>query len=157
VEAIVFVGIPASGKSTFFRERLFDTHVRINLDMLRTRNRERILVNACVAAKQPFAVDNTNVRCADRAEYIRCARAADFRVIAYYFQTDLRAAIWHNNQRTGKQKIAIPGLISKWKRLEAPALAEGFDELFAVTITDERKFIVSPWVNVPADLAGEPK
>jgi transcriptional regulator with XRE-family HTH domain len=37
VEAIIFVGIQASGKSTFYRERFFDTHLRINLDMLKTR------------------------------------------------------------------------------------------------------------------------
>jgi len=37
MEAVIFVGLQAAGKSTFYRERFFDTHVRINLDMLRTR------------------------------------------------------------------------------------------------------------------------
>ena len=33
MEAVIFIGIQASGKSTFFKERFFNTHVRINLEM----------------------------------------------------------------------------------------------------------------------------
>lgn len=43
-EAVIFVGVQGSGKSTFYRERFFDTHVRINLDMLRTRLKEQLLL-----------------------------------------------------------------------------------------------------------------
>ena len=39
-ECIIFVGIQGSGKSTFYKENFFKTHVRINLDMLKSRNRE---------------------------------------------------------------------------------------------------------------------
>jgi len=47
MEAVLLIGIQASGKTTFYRERFFDTHIRISLDMLRTRERERVLMNAC--------------------------------------------------------------------------------------------------------------
>lgn len=40
MEAVILCGIQASGKSAFYSERFFHTHVRINLDMLRTRRRE---------------------------------------------------------------------------------------------------------------------
>jgi hypothetical protein len=40
---------------------LFDTHVRINLDMLKTKHRQQFLLDACLSGKQPFVVDNTNV------------------------------------------------------------------------------------------------
>ncbi|RYG54885.1 ATP-binding protein, partial [bacterium] len=30
MEALLFIGIPGAGKSTFFRQRFFDTHQRIN-------------------------------------------------------------------------------------------------------------------------------
>ena len=53
MEAILFVGIQGAGKSSFFRERFFDTHVRINLDMLRSRRREEILLNACCEVASP--------------------------------------------------------------------------------------------------------
>ena len=39
MEAVVFTGIQASGKSTFYRERFFHTHLRISLDLLKTRGR----------------------------------------------------------------------------------------------------------------------
>ena len=67
MEAILFIGIPAVGKSTFYQERFFTTHVRINLDMLKTRAREFLLIHACLAGKQPFVVDNTNTLIRERA------------------------------------------------------------------------------------------
>ena len=78
MEVVIFVGIQASGKSSFFKERFFNTHVRINLDMLRTRNRERIIFEACLKAKQPTVIDNTNFSVSQRAYYILAARAAGF-------------------------------------------------------------------------------
>ena len=105
VEAVVFIGVQGSGKSTFYGERFFGTHVRINLDMLRTRRREQILLAACIEAGQSFVIDNTNALKGDRARYIPLARAAGFRVAAYFFQTTLADAMRRNNQRPGKQKI----------------------------------------------------
>jgi len=83
-EAVIFVGVQGAGKSTFYRERFFDTHVRINLDMLRTRRREQLLFEACLEAGQSFVVDNTNPTPADRARYVAPARERGFRVIAYF-------------------------------------------------------------------------
>jgi len=39
MEAIIFIGIQATGKSTFYKDNFFKTHIRINLDMLKTRKR----------------------------------------------------------------------------------------------------------------------
>ena len=61
MEAVILIGIQATGKSTFYKEYFYDTHVRINLDMLKTRRREDILLQACIQAKQSFVVDNTNI------------------------------------------------------------------------------------------------
>ncbi len=61
MEAVVFTGIQAAGKSTFFKAHFVDTHIRINLDMLRTRHREKLLIAACLQAKQRFVVENTNL------------------------------------------------------------------------------------------------
>ncbi|MDJ0635658.1 MAG: AAA family ATPase [Xenococcaceae cyanobacterium MO_188.B29] len=89
MEAIIFVGLQASGKSSFYREKFIDTHIRINLDMLKTRHREKILFNACLEAKQPFVIDNTNPTIADRSRYIEPAKAKGFKIIGYYFQPNL--------------------------------------------------------------------
>ncbi len=145
MHAIIFIGIQASGKSTFYRERFADTHIRINLDMLKTRNRERILLAACIAAKQPFVVDNTNVAEDDRAKYIIPAKAAGFRIVGYYFSSKLTEAIERNKERTGTAVVPDKGIAGTYKRLQLPSHAEGFDELYYVTIDRDRGFIIEEW------------
>jgi predicted kinase len=144
MEAVIFIGIQGSGKSTFYRERFFDTHVRINLDMLRTRHREQILFNACLSARQSFVIDNTNPTKSDRARYIAPARAAGCRIVAYLFNSSVREAIQRNNQRKRKAKIPPAAIAGTFKKLEPPSLEEGFDEIFSVEIAPEGKFLVSP-------------
>ena len=142
MEAVIFTGIQASGKSTFYKERFYDTHVRINLDMLRTRNREAILVQACFRARQPFVVDNTNPTRADRARYIGPAKEAGFRVVSYYFDVDLRESIQRNAQRAGKARIPVFGIHGTHSKLEAPSPDEGFDEIYVVRIRPNGGFDV---------------
>ena len=89
MEAVIFIGIQGSGKSSFFRERFFETHVRINLDMLRTRRREELLVAACLKGGQSFVIDNTNTLPSDRARYVQRARAAGFRTSGLLFRIEL--------------------------------------------------------------------
>jgi predicted kinase len=144
VEAVIFIGIQASGKTSFYKARFFETHVRLSLDMLKTRHRERLLVKACVAAKQPFVVDNTNVRRAERADYIAQAQAGRFRVLGYFFEPQVEQALSWNQQRGGKAVIPVPGLLGTLKRLEKPQVAEGFDHLYRVSV-DQGEFVVETW------------
>ncbi len=145
MEAVIFVGIQGSGKSTFFRDRFFDTHVRINLDMLRTRHREKIFFEATLEAKQKFVLDNTNLTREEREKYITKAKTYSFKIIGYYFQTNLEKAIEQNNRRGGKAKIPEKGLLNAFKRLQIPQFDEGFDELFYVSIDSENQFVVENW------------
>lgn len=80
MEAIIFIGLQASGKSTFYKERFFSTHVRISMDLLRTRHRERRFLAACLETQQRFVIDNTNPTRVKRAGYIAAAREARFAV-----------------------------------------------------------------------------
>jgi hypothetical protein len=57
--------------------------------MLHTRNRERILLQACLAAQQRCVIDNTNPRREGRAGYVAAALAAHFKVTGYFFETVL--------------------------------------------------------------------
>ena len=60
MECVIFIGLQASGKSSFCIEYFSTTHIRLNMDMLNTRYRENILLNACANAKQSVVIDNTN-------------------------------------------------------------------------------------------------
>lgn len=132
MEAIIFVGLQASGKSAFFRERFQDTHIRLNLDMLRTRNRERILLAACLEAKQPFVVDNTNPTDEDRRRYIAPAKEAGFAVLGYYFPAKLDDCLERNRRREGRARVPDLAMKSVAKKLVRPVQEEGFDALYYV-------------------------
>jgi predicted kinase len=149
MEALIFVGVQGSGKTTFYRERFFDTHVRISLDMLRTRHREQLLFAACLAAKQSFVIDNTNPLPGDRARYIGPAQEAGFRLIAYFFETSLADAIRRNKRRTGKQRIPIPAIAGTIRKMQAPSAKEGFDAVYRVTISPVGAFLVREFTNHP--------
>jgi predicted kinase len=147
MEAVILVGIQASGKSTFYTQRFFDTHVRISRDLLRTKNRERALLQACLDTRQPFVIDNTNVRAEERARYVAAAKAAGFRVVCYYFRTETRAAIARNKLRQGKAVVPIPGILGTCKKLQEPRPEEGFDEIYTVTLTPSNEFVVEPFTS----------
>ena len=142
MEAVIFIGIQASGKSTFFKERFADTHVRVNLDMLKTRRKEEKLVDACIAMRQRFIVDNTNPTAWDRDRYIPKAKVAGFRIIGYYFDSKLEDALRRNSRREGSKNIPGSALHGTYERMEIPTLKEGFDELFLVRIGKSLDFIV---------------
>lgn len=141
MEMILFIGMQATGKSTFYLSRFCDTHVRINLDMLKTRNRERILTAACFTAKQPFVVDNTNPTMEDRQRYIDQAKNHGFKIIGYYFQSSIADAVARNNNRSGNKKIPQAALLSTHKKLELPSLREGFDALWYVRMDGSNSFV----------------
>jgi len=147
LEAVILIGIQGVGKTTFYRERFFDTHARISLDVLKTRNRERAFLQTCLSTGQAFVVDNTNVRAAERAMYIEAARHAGFRVSGYFFDTPVREALRRNRQRAGKAKIPVPGVLGTFKRLERPTPAEGFDELFVVSRDERDRFVIAAWTD----------
>lgn len=146
MEAIIFIGIQATGKSSFYKQLFFNTHMRLNLDMLKTRNRERILVDACIRAKQPLVIDNTNPTVADREKYISKLKEENFKVIGYYFKSNLNDAIIRNELREGKEKIPKLGILSTFNKLELPSYKEGFDKLYYVSL-ENNKYITEEWTD----------
>jgi len=94
--------------------------VRISLDLLKTRYRERAFVQVCLVTGQRCVIDNTNVRTAERAVYIAAAKEARFRVRGYFFESPLKEAIRRNAQRSGAAVIPVPGVIGTFKRMERP-------------------------------------
>lgn len=147
MEAILFIGIQGSGKSSFFKEHFFNTHIRINLDMLKTRHRESLFIDACLEGKQPFVIDNTNPTVEDRAKYISAASEKGFRVVGFYFSAKLQDALERNSLREGKTRISDKGIRATYSRLQLPSFDEGFNELYYVHINEENKFIVEEWKN----------
>ena len=142
MQLIIFTGVQASGKSSFYLLHLYQSHLRINLDMLKTRHRENIIFEACLASKTKMVIDNTNPTRDDRARYIQRAIDAGFEVISYYFQTDLSSTLERNSYREGKANIPEVGIRATYKKLETPNLDEGFDKIFKIKIVENGEFSV---------------
>ena len=145
-QAVIFIGAPASGKSTFYHEFFVDTHVRINLDMLRTRHRESLFLDVCLRSEQSFVVDNTNPTAEERAKYTQAASQKGFEVIGVYFQSNIEDCLQRNSLREGKKRIPEAGVRSIHSKIELPKLSEGFEALFYVKIKQEG-FEIEEWKN----------
>jgi predicted kinase len=144
MEAIVFVGLQGSGKSSFYKDRFFSTHVRISLDLLKTRYREKRMLEVCLGTDQRFVIDNTNPTRDGRLKYINPARAARYTVVGYYFQSKVEDCIRRNAERPETERVPDVAILSAAKKLELPSWDEGFDQLFYVRL-EKGKFIVEEW------------
>jgi predicted kinase len=134
--AVIFIGIPGSGKSTFYERYFRDKYVRINLDTLRTRTKERALLEECLASGRSFVVDNTNPTAADRQRYIAPAKAAGYLITGFFFQSSLSECLERNNSREGKAKVPAKAVAGILRKLEQPSCEEGFDHMYVVKIVN---------------------
>jgi predicted kinase len=160
-ECVILIGLPASGKSSFYRERFAATHDHVSKDMmrhnLRPQRRQEQLVAAALAEGRSVVVDNTNpaaaVRVVDntnaaaavRAPLIALAHANGADVVGYFFKTEAADALRRNRAREGSQRVPDVAIFATRKKLQPPVLEEGFDRLFEVTLDEpNRRFEVRP-------------
>jgi len=142
MEAVILIGLQATGKSTFYKARFFKSHMHINLDMLKTRRKENIFIEACIKAKQPFVIDNTNPSVEVRKKYIDTAKEAGFTVIGYYFKSNLKEALARNANRTEQEFVPPIAMARTNNKLVIPTYDEGFEKLYCVTIEEDNYFLV---------------
>src|SRR5262245_40636514 len=130
----IFIGLPGSGKTTFFRRRFAGTHAHISRDNFpNARNpwrRQAALIEAALIAGRDVVVDNTNLRIADRAAISEVARRHGAEVVAYFFEPDVAACRARNRGREGRARVPDVAIYAGAKRLEPPVASEGFDRLF---------------------------
>ena len=113
--------------------------------MLKTRHREKLLFNACLAAKQSVVIDNTNPLKSDRSKYILPAKNHRFEITGYYFHSSIEECKQRNSLRRGKAQIPLVGILATAKKLELPSYEEGFDRLYYVKISSSSIFVVEKW------------
>ncbi|MCP4520447.1 MAG: ATP-binding protein [Cytophagales bacterium] len=136
MELIIFTGIQGSGKSTFYKKEFFNSHIRISMDLLNTRNKENKLLDFCFQTQSKIVIDNTNPTKEERAKYIELGKKFKYKIISYFFDSEYEESLMRNNLRTGKERIPEIGLKSFLKRLDQPSFEEGFDKLYNIEIKE---------------------
>lgn len=147
---LILVGPQASGKS-FFAKRLADSSngqwVRVNQDLLKTREKCIKTTDEALQAGKSVVIDNTNPARATRALYTDLAKKHGVReVLCLHFDLSLEEAV-HNDAYRSKRWLfedksrpqdlpkPMPGIAfaSFFKSLEEPnASQEGFKEVITV-------------------------
>lgn len=132
-ELVIFVGIQASGKTTYYHENLAATHVHVSKDLMKSARdkeaKQRAQISEALREGRSVVVDNTSPTLYERAPLIALGREHGARVIAYYFEAPVRMAVARNQQREGKARVPNVAIFATQKRLVPPTIEEGFDEV----------------------------
>ena len=138
MELVAFVGLQASGKSTFFREWFAGTHEHVSKDHFsRNRNKNRRqehLLRAALSAGRSVVVDNTNPTPEDRRPLVRLGHEYGAKVVGYFFEAGVFECLRRNERREGKARVPDVAIYATAKKLVAPSIEEGFDGLLRVRL-----------------------
>ena len=149
MELVIFVGLQASGKSSFFHARLEATHAHVSKDLFRNNKnpnrRQKQLIEAALQAGDSAVVDNTNPTVEERRALILLGREYGARIVGYYFDCAVRECLDRNRQRAGKARVPDVALYATAKKLMRPSYSEGFDEIYRVRVTGNSTFEVRAW------------
>ena len=112
-EIVLFVGLTASGKTSFF-QRYFASrreYIHVNQDTLGSWPKCVDLVSETIQQGKSCVVDNTNRDKATRARYIALAKKHDVACRVFVWQNDAKLA-WHNNLYRAFVKPVVEGQVS---------------------------------------------
>lgn len=141
LEVILFVGCPASGKSTFYKCHLKSRgYIHINRDTLGTWQKCVAECNRALQVGKSVAVDNTNPDRESRLRYIECARNHNVPIRCFVFTTSIAHAK-HNNKfreltvKESSYKKVNDLVFNTYKsKFSEPEISEGFSQIVKVTI-----------------------
>lgn len=155
-ELIVFVGVPASGKSTFHKNHLQPkNYVSVNRDTLKTQVKCLKVAMENIMNGKSVVVDNTNPSKEARKPYIEVAKKAGVPARCFHFQTPLDLAkhlnMYRQIETAGKtRRIPDVGYNVYKSKYEEPSVSEGFSKICKITFkpkfeSEENKKLFEQW------------
>ena len=148
-EAIILIGSPGSGKSTFTENNLTPKgYIRINQDTLKTRQKVIKCIEENVEKGNKIVIDSTNPEKNGRGDYIKICKKHGYLIRAFNFLVTKELAMHLNNLRTiNKNRKHLSGYVNAipihtfFKNYEEPKKEEGFDDIVNVN------FVPGPFDN----------
>ena len=132
-ELIVFVGLQAAGKSTYYHNHLAATHVHVSKDLMKNASnreaRQLLTIERALAEGKSVVIDNTSPTPEVRAPFVALARRFGARAVACFFECSVKDAIARNEKREGVARVPKVAIFTTAKKLVPPSLTEGFDEV----------------------------
>jgi predicted kinase len=149
MELIIFIGLQASGKSTFYHTYFAATHDHVSKDVLgnnKNPNRRQLqLIESALQSQHSVVVDNTNPTFEVRKSLIELGHLYGATITGYYFEPGLKQSLERNKQRSGKARVPDVAIYATIKKLEPPTYAEGFDKLYLVRTAADALFEINEW------------
>jgi len=132
----MLIGLPAAGKTSFYRARFAPTHVHVSKDRMRNRRdrqaRQLEQIDAALASGRSVVVDNVNATAADRAALIDAARRRGAAVVGYVLDVPRAECLQRNRVRPEPDRVPAVAVHAVAKRFQPVTHAEGFDRLYRV-------------------------
>ncbi|XP_069461738.1 bifunctional polynucleotide phosphatase/kinase isoform X2 [Ambystoma mexicanum] len=145
-EVVVAVGLPAAGKSTFFKEHLVpEGYVYANRDTVGSWQKCVVMCAESLKNGKSVVIDNTNPDVESRNRYIECAKKAGVPIRCFLFTATIEMAKHNNTFRemtyTGQGHQPVNDMIfnSYKSKFVAPSLKEGFSEILKINFVPSFK------------------
>jgi len=142
---VLAIGLPGSGKTTWFKRR---SVTPMSSDMLRTIlfdditeqryqglvfSTLRSLLRARLIAKMPWNyVDATNLSPHERRQWIKMAKSFGYEVQAVFFDVPLAVCLERNSKR--ERQVSDEVMQKMAERLRPPSFKEGFSKITVVRV-----------------------
>lgn len=131
---VLMVGLPGCGKTSYVLKHMRNTHVRLNLDTIKNRDKLRVLFFACLAARVNIVIDSTNMSKEERANYIPFANSCGYTISVVYVDTPVEICKKRSTERVANERRnpipdkAFNGMMSRFQMPDPEA--ENFDFLY---------------------------
>jgi len=144
-ELVIFVGFPASGKSTLAKTYMIPKgYVHVNRDTLKDQNKCLNATKEALSQGKSVVVDNTNPSKQVRETYINLAKQKKIPIRCFRFQIPEKLAKHLNYYRerltNGQHEhVSTIGYRLYSKHFEEPHLNEGFDKIVHINFIPKFK------------------